>query len=677
MRWSDIQLTGKFTIGFGLVLLILIVVALRAFMGIENITGNAEEVIDGNMLRTDMEHKYVQHLNWAQELSNLLINPEHIELNIQTDPHKCNFGLWYYGEGRKHAEHLAPELKPLFDKFEAPHKLLHESAVKIDDAFEAASWQFPANMRDAKITNLNWLQQAADELHVKNSQTLSVNSDPNKCDVGKWLHSEEIENLILEFPEIMLKIEQVRTIHDNLHIEIKTVNKQLVNDPQTAKNTFETKVKQQASELQSQINDLLTWYNIPLSGMQEANKIYLTQTLPQLQTLSNLFSEVVRQSEKYIMTDTAMLQEARNTSTLVAIFSAFAIIIGLVLAIIIGRGIINPIKKGVWFASEVARGNLTASVDIHQQDEIGKLAEALTGMVDKLKLIVNNIKSGAKNIEEASRQMSSTSQSISQGASEQASAAEEVSSSMEEMVTNIQQNTQNAQSTEKIALQASGGIESCNTMAKNSVEAMKAITEKITVINDIAFQTNILALNAAVEAARAGEHGKGFAVVAAEVRRLAENSKTASDEIQRVSQEGLTLTNSSGNKLFDIVPEIQKTARLVQEIAASSAEQQSGADQVNNALQQLNLVTQQNAASSEELATSAEQLASQAEQLSDIISFFKTNNEGHTPTPTTNQNNLTEDSSVQSDPSNDSSANTPISESAPANGADYALFERY
>lgn len=244
-------------------------------------------------------------------------------------------------------------------------------------------------------------------------------------------------------------------------------------------------------------------------------------------------------------------------------------------------------------------------------------------MVEKLREIVTSITTGADSIAIASNEMSSTSQEMSQGASEQASSAEEVSSSMEEMASNIQQNTENAQQTEKIALSAVEGIREGYKSTEISVSSMKNIAEKIKIINDIAFQTNILALNAAVEAARAGEHGKGFAVVAAEVRKLAERSKVAADEIDELSQSGVSISEKAGKQLGEIVPEIEKTAKLVQEITAASLEQTSGAEQVNNAIQQLNQVTQQNAAASEEMATSAEELSSQADQLKDYVSYFK------------------------------------------------------
>ncbi len=316
--------------------------------------------------------------------------------------------------------------------------------------------------------------------------------------------------------------------------------------------------------------------------------------------------------------------ELLGTSSIVMIVGLIiALFIGVILAIILTNMITAPLKKGVEFAKILAKGDLNAKVDVQQKDEIGELADALTEMVAKLKDIVTNIISGADNIASASQEMSGTSQEMSQGANEQASSTEEVSSSMEQMSANIQQNTDNAKETEKIATKAMQGIQSGNDASQKSVQAMKEIAEKITIINDIAFQTNILALNAAVEAARAGEHGKGFAVVAAEVRKLAERSAKAAGEIDTLSKDGVEISENAGNMLSEIVPEIEKTARLVQEIAASSIEQTSGANQVNTAVEQLNQVTQQNAAAAEEMATSAEELSSQAEQLKDIVGYFK------------------------------------------------------
>jgi methyl-accepting chemotaxis protein len=273
----------------------------------------------------------------------------------------------------------------------------------------------------------------------------------------------------------------------------------------------------------------------------------------------------------------------------------------------------------------VANGDL--SVVLNKRSEKDELMQSLNDMVKATAKVVDEFRTSTDGIASAGTEISSNSQQMSQGASEQASSAEEISSSMEQMVSNIQQNTDNAQQTEKIALSAVEGIRKGNQSVSVAVESMKNIASKIKIINDIAFQTNILALNAAVEAARAGEHGRGFAVVAAEVRKLAERSKVAADEIDHLSKSGVDVSVQAGEQLSNIVPEIEKTSRLVQEIAAASIEMNSGAGQVNNAIQQLNQVTQQNAAASEEMATSSEELSSQADQLKDLIAFFNTGNE--------------------------------------------------
>jgi methyl-accepting chemotaxis protein len=329
--------------------------------------------------------------------------------------------------------------------------------------------------------------------------------------------------------------------------------------------------------------------------------------------------------QKGVLLSAGILNDSARHGLVVIIL---AVVIVIIFSMFVAYGVTNSITKPVYSGVELAHnlsvGNLTnfSGENNNRGDEFGKLSRALTEMSEKLKEVITTINISANHIASASEQLSTTSQQVSQGASEQASSAEEVSASMEQMVANIQNNSENAKQAEIIALKSAEGIRKGYDSTTYALNSMKKIAEKVSIIGDIAFQTNILALNAAVEAARAGEHGRGFAVVAAEVRKLAERSRLAAEEIDRITRDGVKIADEAGRLLSEIVPDIEKTARLVQEIAAASMEQNAGADQINSAIQQLNQITQQNAAASEEMASSAEELNSQAEQLIDIVSFF-------------------------------------------------------
>ena len=287
------------------------------------------------------------------------------------------------------------------------------------------------------------------------------------------------------------------------------------------------------------------------------------------------------------------------------------------------QGVVTSLKKSGMFAENVSNGDLTAEVDIFQHDEIGVLADSLRRMVEKIKSILESIQTGSKGIAAAGAEIASASQSLSQGATEQASFVEEVFNSMEEMVANIDQNNNYAHDADIISKQVKVGMLDVESSSKESLDSIRIIASKINIINDIAFQTNILALNAAVEAARAGEHGKGFAVVAAEVRKLAEKSKFAADDIVLLSAKSVSITESAALKMQKLIPEIEKAAKLIQKIAAFCTEQKLGAEQINNAVQQLNQITQKTASSSEQLAASSEELSGQAQQLKELTEYFK------------------------------------------------------
>jgi methyl-accepting chemotaxis protein len=327
----------------------------------------------------------------------------------------------------------------------------------------------------------------------------------------------------------------------------------------------------------------------------------------------------------------AATEDSARRSILVAF--AFASVALLATGFALVRRVRAALALAVAAAERIARGDLRQKVEITSRDEIGDLQAAMRAMGEKLAAVIGEVRASAEALGSASGQVSSTAQVLSKGTGEQAASVEETTSSLEEMSSSIAGNAANSRQTEEMAADGARSAEQTGKAVTDTVEAMKAITDRISIVQEIAYQTNLLALNAAIEAARAGEHGKGFAVVATEVRKLAERSQMAAKEIGDLAVRSVGIADRSGAMLGQLVSSIRKTSELVQEVSAASQEQSSGVAQVSRAMSVVDQVTQRNASAAEELSSTAEEVAAQAEALQQLMAFFQLAREGEASRP--------------------------------------------
>jgi methyl-accepting chemotaxis protein len=577
----------------GVVLFLLAVTAVWSIVGLGSVVGDATEVIEGNKLKGTIVQRYVDHLLWVSQVNQLLTNDHVTELSVQTDPHKCAFGKWYYGDERRKAERFIPELKEVLTEIEQPHNDLHVSAVEIGEVFHQIDEKLGQFLYVKKTDHLNWMHKVKDALLSGVAADIDVQMDPTKCGLGSWLGSSDADALRKTHKNLAVLLQKIEEPHRLLHESAGRIKQYLANGNTVAARTYyKENTEKFAHHTLGIIDELIDDFNHECEGIHLAEDIYAGKTVKSLDQVGALLKKIVEIANENVMSDEQMLGAARSTRIVVVIFSIVALFAGSLLAFFISTA----------------------------------LVKALTG-------IISSLRGGSEQVAAAAGQLSSSSQSMSEGASEQASSLEEVSSSLEEMASMTKQNADSARQANSLSQEtdnaAREGMQSMIRMSEviGKIKTSSDETAKIIkTIDEIAMQTNLLALNAAVEAARAGEAGRGFAVVAEEVRNLAQRSAEAAkntavliEESKQNSEDGVHATDAVAKTLDQIVASIQKVTQLIAEVSAATQEQSQGIEQVNTAVAQMDKVTQQNAATAEESASSSEELSSQARNLNDMV----------------------------------------------------------
>ncbi len=699
MNWKNFRIGMKLAVGFGAILLIFVIAGIFNY---QSFTGVQSRIVDSqaaNDSKAFMIEKEVDHLNWAAGLSDLFLDANISKVTVEKDPTQCGLGKWLNSPETKALAAKDPELARLLSEIEEPHRHLHETAKQIDDVYVDFDMSLKSLLEERWIDHLTWVKNLANSIMTRSLFDGSI--DPRNCAFGKWYYAYDATN-----PEFERLLHEWEAPHNELHESAgRILEAQRAGDWSRAQQIYENSTLPALNTLTEKYHNTIHWIKDMAGHQDEALAIFHNETEKHLEDTKGKVIEIVDHfANTAESSNTVMSASIKSTIRWMIILTVIGLVIGTVAAFMITRGIVKPLTGIVDITRQmtgdfhdfaqvveaIAHNDLTREMKessiqmtsiINSEDEIGMVAKsveetlaakeqlhaAMVTMKSNLTGMVSEMKQNADQLASAANEISSSSEEMAAGVRTQTDQAAQVSTAVEEMTATIVESSKNANEAKSLSEQASSTAGSGQNIVGETIsgmvkiadsatqagkivnelaEASDRIGEIISVIDDIADQTNLLALNAAIEAARAGEQGRGFAVVADEVRKLAERTGTATGEITEMIkgiqgdsnravssmeeagnlvEAGKGLADQAGNSLNEISDMSQRVMDMITQIATAADQQSAAAEQISKNIEHISTVTKETAAGAEQSAAAAEQLSRQAESMQQMVARFKVN----------------------------------------------------